>query len=377
MLAHMAYPPAHLRLPVLAKQESMKATSRPKSLPAQSQPVDPQELARRLSVVLAEQRAHSDRKRRARTYAAIDLQQHSLSSRPNRNVDQLLPDCVGETESEIGIAHKTYRSSSHEETPFEHTNYQKPGSSSTRKSHDGLGNMPSYRHVPKVAASQFTSTTTAVSPSELGTIHPLSRQALSFHLDGPNASLAAKAIACDAAPRETNKALRRAQSMRERQYKRNQVDVPILPRTSELGTALYPLSPGPFENGVDDESRDARRMSTGTMLGRSEPRPVEPFEMATVLLSPEKSEIVYQPSKNRVDWTQSDESTKANAAVQPAFTRLELRKTDSKWKLRGRLGSFGRHSKEDKLLTPPPEESVATDTSARSPIIGFFSLFKR
>ncbi|KAG5954713.1 hypothetical protein E4U58_007492 [Claviceps cyperi] len=376
MLAHMAYSPTHLRLPVLAKQESIKATSRPKSLPAQSQPVDPQELARRLCVVLAEQRAHSNRKRRARTYAAINLQQHSLNSRPNRNVDQPLPNCVGDPESEIGVASKTDRSSSHE-TSFEHTNHQKPGSSSTRKSHDGLGNMPSYRHVPKVAASQFTSTTTAASPSEKGPIHPLSRQALSFHLDGPNASLAAKTTACDAAPRETNKALRRAQSMRERQYKRNQVDGPNLPRTSELGTTLYPLSPGSFDNGVDDESRDARRMSTGSMLGRSEPRPVEQFEMAAVLLSREKSEIVNPPSKIRVDWTQSDESTKANAVVQPAFTRLELRKTDSKWKLRGRLGSFGRHSKEDKMLTPPPEESVATDTSARSPINGFFSLFKR
>ncbi|KAG6242936.1 hypothetical protein E4U25_002622 [Claviceps purpurea] len=376
MLAHMAYPPTHPRLPVLAKQESIKATSRPKSLPAQSQPVDPQELSRRLSVVLAEQRAYSDRKRRARTHAAINLQQHSLNSRPNRNVDQPLPDCVRGTESEIGIANKTERSSSYEDTLFEHVNHQKPGSSSAQKSHDGLEDMPTYRHVPKVAASQFTSTTTAASPSENGPIHPLSRQALSFHLDGPNASLAAKAIACDAAPRETNKALRRAQSMRERQYKRNQVDGPILPRTSELGTALYPLSPGPFDHGIDDESRDARRMSTGSMLGRSEPRPIEPFEMAAVLLSPEKSEIVNQ-SKNRVDWTQSDESTKGNAVVQPAFTRLELRKTDSKWKLRGRLGSFGRHSKEDKLPTPPPEESVAMDTPARSPIIGFFSLFKR
>ncbi|KAG6170473.1 hypothetical protein E4U11_002384 [Claviceps purpurea] len=376
MLAHMAYPPTHPRLPVLAKQESIKATSRPKSLPAQSQPVDPQELSRRLSVVLAGQRAYSDRKRRARTHAAINLQQHSLNSRPNRNVDQPLPDCVRGTESEIGIANKTERSSSYEDTLFEHVNHQKPGSSSAQKSHDGLEDMPTYRHVPKVAASQFTSTTTAASPSENGPIHPLSRQALSFHLDGPNASLAAKAIACDAAPRETNKALRRAQSMRERQYKRNQVDGPILPRTSELGTALYPLSPGPFDHGIDDESRDARRMSTGSMLGRSEPRPVEPFEMAAVLLSPEKSEIVNQ-SKTRVDWTQSDESTKGNAVVQPAFTRLELRKTDSKWKLRGRLGSFGRHSKEDKLPTPPPEESVAMDTPARSPIIGFFSLFKR
>ncbi|KAG6175022.1 hypothetical protein E4U51_007379 [Claviceps purpurea] len=376
MLAHMAYPPTHPRLPVLAKQESIKATSRPKSLPAQSQPVDPQELSRRLSVVLAGQRAYSDRKRRARTHAAINLQQHSLNSRPNRNVDQPLPDCVRGTESEIGIANKTERSSSYEDTLFEHVNHQKPGSSSAQKSHDGLEDMPTYRHVPKVAASQFTSTTTAASPSENGPIHPLSRQALSFHLDGPNASLAAKAIACDAAPRETNKALRRAQSMRERQYKRNQVDGPILPRTSELGTALYPLSPGPLDHGIDDESRDARRMSTGSMLGRSEPRPVEPFEMAAVLLSPEKSEIVNQ-SKTRVDWTQSDESTKGNAVVQPAFTRLELRKTDSKWKLRGRLGSFGRHSKEDKLPTPPPEESVAMDTPARSPIIGFFSLFKR
>ncbi|KAG6010284.1 hypothetical protein E4U21_007333 [Claviceps maximensis] len=384
MLVHTAYPANHLQVSGMATQMSIKAQSKPKTQLAQSQPVDPAELSRRLSVVLAEQKARSDRKRRlARTDAAVKHEQNSLHSQPKRNDHQPFSCSAGRMTTDIRTTHKTEHPSSHEGTSSaDHLSPKKPSISSTQIVQDELEKKHTYRHVPKVAASQFASTTKPELASEKSAIHVLSRQAMRFHLDGPNASLAGRTNDSDA-PCEKNKALKRAQTMRERQYKRNPIDKTGLPVTSERDMALYPLAPccmHPDESKCDkpddDESRDARRMSTGSMLGRSEPRTVEPFNLAAALLSPEKSELVGQPKQHRADWTQSDESTIANIVVQPVSTRSDLRKTESKWKLSGRLGSFGRHNKEDKPPTPP-EESVALDAAPKSPITGFLLRFKR
>ncbi|KAG5978755.1 hypothetical protein E4U55_005998 [Claviceps digitariae] len=367
----------------MATQTSIKASSKPRPQPAQSQPVDPQELSRRLSLVLAEQKARSDRKRRqARTDAAVNPEQHSLNSRPNRNNDRPFSSTEVRMKTDIGITHKTEHPSSYEGKSLGRLSPKKSSTSSTQNVQDGPETKHTYRHIPKVAASQFTRTTTTESASEKGPIHVLSRQAMRFHLDGPNASLAARVNDSDA-PCEKNKALKRAQSMRERHYRRNPMDKTSLPITSEPDMALYPLKPCYMhqddlncDKAVDDEPKDARRMSTGSMLGRSEPRPVEPFDLAAAVVSPEKSDLAGQPKQHRVDWTQSDEPTMANIVVRPLPARSELRKTESKWKLRGRLGSFGRHNKEDKLATPP-EESIALDAVPKSPITGFLSRFKR
>ncbi|KAG5952358.1 hypothetical protein E4U53_001040 [Claviceps sorghi] len=385
MLVHRAYPPNRLQLPVIAAQTGIKASSKPKSQLAQSQPVDPHELSRRLSVVLAEQKARSERKRRhARTDVASQLEQHSLDGGPYSNDYQLLSSSADRAKPKVNITHEMEHLSLHEGPSLHRLSPNKFSTSSTQNVQDEPENKHTYRHVPKVAASQFASTTTAESASEMASIHVLSRQAIKFHLDGPNASLAVRRLNDSDAPYEKNRAMKRAQSMRERQYKRNPIDKTRLPITSELDMALYPAKPCYMhqddlkcDKTVDVESRDARRMSTGSMLGRSEPRPVEAFDPAAAGLSPEKPELVGHQKQQRVDWTQSDETIIANPVVQPVHhTRSELRKAESKWKLRGRLGSLGRHNKEYKLPTPP-EELGTLDAPPKSPITGFLSRFKR
>ncbi|KAG5928196.1 hypothetical protein E4U42_001136 [Claviceps africana] len=368
----------------MAAQTGIEASSKPKSQLAQSQPVDPYELSRRLSVVLAEQKARSDRKRRQPTTAvAVQLEQHSLSSGPHRNDYQSLSSSADRAKTEVGITHKTGRLPLHEGPSLHHLNLQKSSTSSTQNVQDEPENKHTYRHIPKVAASQFASTTMAESTSEKASIHVLSRQAIRFHLDGPNANLAVRRLNDSDAPCEKNRAMKRAQSMRERQYKRNPIDKTRLPATSELDMALYPTKPCHMhqddlkcDNTVDVESGDSRRMSAGSMMGRLEPRHVEAFDQTAASLSPEKPDLVGHPKQQRVDWTQSDETRIASTVVQPLHTRSELRKAESKWKLRGRLGSFGRHNKEYKPPTPP-EEAGALDAPPKSPITGFLSRFKR
>ena len=67
MLATMSFPSesrATLARPL--HRPSAKATSRQKLRPSQSQPLDPNELKKRLDVVVAERKAHSEKKKRAR-----------------------------------------------------------------------------------------------------------------------------------------------------------------------------------------------------------------------------------------------------------------------------------------------------------------------
>lgn len=201
----------------------------------QSKALDPEDLTRRLQVVLAEQKAVAERKKRAR--AAVEAERQANAAAAARNASVLHPGQhgipLGPTAPSTLIQKKQVTASkSHgkliSRDSSEHApkaeKLQKIGrknstsSSSNRNSEDAA--PPNYRHVPQVAASQFARTTTTETVTEKHLLHKLSRQAMKFHMQGPNAM--ASMAASDLTPSEQNKALRRVQSMRERQYERNQ-----------------------------------------------------------------------------------------------------------------------------------------------------------
>ncbi|KAK7978347.1 hypothetical protein PG996_004391 [Apiospora saccharicola] len=94
-----------------------------------------------------------------------------------------------------------------------------------------------YHHVPQVAAQQFARTATAkASMSDMSTVHPLARQALKFHIDGSAAERTE--LEHSKSPAEQNRALRRAQSTRERLQERNQFqdDAPLF--AASVATAI-------------------------------------------------------------------------------------------------------------------------------------------
>ncbi|KAK2591419.1 hypothetical protein QQS21_010883 [Conoideocrella luteorostrata] len=386
MLVNMGYPTDH-NMSMRTKQKPIAARPKPKAQPYQSQPVDAGELSRRLSAVLAEQRAHSERRRRGRAEAE-KLKVSTLAHRSKQSANPGSSTSVARRGYDDVSTEKAERSSPQGGSPPPR-NKSKPSDTkrSSRSSHRGsegdLDHSATYRHVPKVAASQFARTTTVESSADKGPIHKLSKKAMKFHLEGPNASLTTSVTNPDASPCEQTKALKRAQSMRERHYERNPIHEPSLPTTFELDVSIHLQGP---ENilqtrvkqgkGEDGAVREARRMSTGSILGRTEAPTVDPFEMTIAFLSPEKPEVIGDPNEHRVDWTQSDEVTASRFNSHLAETHHELRKPESKWTLRGRLGSFGRHGKDDKLPSPP-DEAVLHDSSPKSPISGFLSRFKR
>ncbi|KAH6608002.1 hypothetical protein Trco_004315 [Trichoderma cornu-damae] len=441
---HDAQAAARQPLPCRA---STKASSRhhgqkPKPQPQRPTPFDPDDLTRRLHVVLAEQKANAERKKRAR--AAVEAQRQANAAAVARNASVLHPGQRGIplgptapstyiqkkeiTASKSLVGDASRRSS---EFPAKADKTHKAGmkNSTTSSSDRNSGDTPpsSYRHVPQVAASQFARTTTAETVLEKHLMHKLSRQAMKFHMQGPNA--AAAGLAPDLAPSEQNKALRRVQSMRERQYERNQFQHShTLAATAEVDEKLASAAPHTFQEYlrskgldlVDEPSKEMRRRSVGAVLGMMAPADFETIERSLSCAEHHQSAanhpdiLPFNPDEHRVDWTQSDEaallhqhkqqqhghqhqqqqqqSQQSQQSHQPQQQQQQqqaqpqndtaghnvLRKADSRWALRTKFGSFSK--KGEKLPSPteekdkePPVESPKSPTKTG----GLFARFKR
>ncbi|PON20936.1 hypothetical protein TGAM01_v210221 [Trichoderma gamsii] len=385
----------------------------------QSKALDPEDLTRRLQVVLAEQKAVAERKKRAR--AAVEAERQANAAAAARNASVLHPGQhgipVGPTAPSTFIQKKQITASkSHgkliSRESSEHApkaeKLQKAGrknstsSSSDRNSEDAAPS--NYRHVPQFAASQFARTTTVETVTEKHLLHKLSKQAMKFHMEGPNAM--ASMAASDLTPSEQNKALRRVQSMRERQYERNQFQHNhTLATTAEIDEK--PASPATahtfqeHRKSKEETNKVLRRRSVGAILGMMISADPEP---ARASLSSAENQSVATHSdvlpvnadEHRVDWTQSDEAAliqqqqqqkqqpqqqlqQPQQPMKASISQNALRKSESRWALRTKLGNLGK--KSDKLSSPTEEKDEESPIeSPKSPLAkagGIFARFKR
>ncbi|EGR47915.1 uncharacterized protein TRIREDRAFT_108157 [Trichoderma reesei QM6a] len=397
----------------------------PKPQAQRPKPFDPDDLTRRLHVVLAEQKAHAERKKRAR--AALDAERQANAAAVARNASALHPGQrgipMGPTAPSTQIQKKEATASkSLIPTAPRDAGQDAPKTKTERLHRAGLRNSTSsssnrnsedtppsnYRHIPQVAASQFARTTTTETVTEKHLVHKLSRQAIKSHVQGPNA---AAGRASDFVPAEQTKALRRAQSMRERQYERNQFQQPhILAATAEVDERPATTAPHNFKeylhhkslDALDEPSKEMRRRSMGAILGMMISRDAETAELSHT--SSENYSAANHsdtgpanPDEHRVDWTQSDEaailrqqkqqqqqqqqqlhSQQPQQSQKSAAGPNVLRKSESKWALRTKLGGFTK--KADKLSSPTEEkdaESLAERPKSPTKSGGLFARFKR
>ncbi|RFU75677.1 hypothetical protein TARUN_6570 [Trichoderma arundinaceum] len=421
LYVHDAKVAAHQPLPFRA---SAKGPSRHHGQKPQSQrpkPFDPDDLTRRLHIVLAEQKAHAERKKRAR--AAVEAERQANAAAVARNASILHPGQrgipLGPTAPSTYIqkkditASRSHVRSAHRDSneyPLKADKPHKAGmknsttSSSNRNSEDTSSS--SYRHVPQVAASQFARTTTTETVTEKHLMHKLSRQAMKFHMEGPNAKAG---LTADLTPSEQNKALRRVQSMRERQYERNQFQhTHSLATTTEVDEKLATAAPHTFQEYLkskgldllDAPNKEMRRRSVGAildMVAPTKPEAVErPLSCVENQSAASHSDILpTNPDEHRVDWTQSDEAAilqqqkqqqqqQSQQQVQPPQPQKStaghnvLRKAESKWALRTKFGSFSK--KGEKLSSPTEDKDKESPAeSPKSPVKsgGLFARFKR
>ncbi|KAK3297616.1 uncharacterized protein B0H64DRAFT_473702 [Chaetomium fimeti] len=390
---------------------------------------DPNELTRRLYVVLAEQKVHAERRRRARGETSNQKDGHGqVSSSRSKEARQKAAEPPADLITELRRTESTKHKPSHPATAG-------PGPDSQSEA---------YRHVPQEAAKQFTRTTTVENMRDTSLIHKLSKHALKFHLEGPKSvrpgggSNGAPEPAL--APGELTRALQQTQTQRNQLLDRNQfqrtrtleeaarLEHPhphAAPRrTHTLEDELSRILPGSSSHHSSSQAKHLRRNSTGnTVTTHPTDNPatttttttharhsliastaapdtlvmdtlLEDDSTTTTTGGDEEGDALglgrfAAAERARVDWTQSDEAagrvgggghshshSHSHARATGGGPKLLLlspllRKADSLWTLRGRRGSKDSSGGEEVQSPTTPTAAAAAKGK------GFFGRFKR
>ncbi|KAH6850879.1 hypothetical protein B0I37DRAFT_353308 [Chaetomium sp. MPI-CAGE-AT-0009] len=373
--------------------------------------LDPHELTRRLYVVLAEQKAHAERRRRARD----ETSNHKNGLDPVSSTRSREARPPADLITELRRTESTKHKPSHPATTGPVPNSQ----------------SEAYHHVPQEAAKQFTRTTTVENMRDTNLIHKLSKHALKFHLEGPKTvrpSGSNTTTEPALAPAELTRALQQTQTQRNQLLDRNQFQRtrileeaarlehphphphPAAPRrTHTLEDELSRILPG-SSSSSHHYPKHLRRNSTGnTITTHQTDNPVTtatyarhsliasgaaPDTLVMDTLLEDDSAAAATAERARVDWTQSDEARAAGgghghghghvrgaSGSGPKLLLLSplLRKADSLWTLRGRRGSkdsVGSGGGAGGVVGGGEEvQSPTTPTAAKGK--GFFGRFKR
>lgn len=384
--------------PTLVAARPAANPAKPKSRPVPGQPFDPNELSLRLRLVLAEQKAASEKKRRVRaeverhrkeaTIARIRADGHGEADRPRDGPALTVAPAPTSDPSGASRGSRTkpsiqptsvVPSAANDRQPNRPLSREPQGGSrakgsktdSPAKSSSETKGDETHPYVPREAASQFARTTTSAGMMLDGSLaHRLSRQALKAHLMGQGNDRGV----------ERKKSLRKSQSNLDRLTNRAAVQHSRIPEESagierirdtsnHRHTFQGSLGGGRKSSEMIQESH--RRSSTGDLL-EAYHRNDEHRQSVLVEEAIDGEDDLIDPAtadEHRVDWTQSDEAQRSASAN-------ALRPKPSFWTLRGRLGGF-RH-REDKSPSPPERQAdgPALPLSPKSPRTGFFSRFK-
>lgn len=409
------------------EQNFVRAQSKPLKPKPQTQqgPFDPEELSRRLYVVLADQKARSERKsvktedaklKDARSWTRRHLGKEASVGKPKETALETAAPAQSSSKRTTSLKPTGSTSSTELKKQKSPTLITQRKESKANPAKEAPKPAPepvaTYHHVPQEAAKQFARTTSIPAMRDNGSnnqAHQLSKQALKLHLAaGAGAhSSSLRAAATEETATSPVERLLKDRGRVDEWRTRIPEDVPEADEDrAEYHTApQHHAQPQPHTFQAElarlttPPSHDAeqnRRNSTGDLFDRpggdtrlSMVLVVGHASLADVLEDATPPPDPAAADEHRVDWTQSDERPAAAAAPRthsapllaqrhkPLLSPL-LRKADSKWTLRGRLGSGGRGSAA--AAAQEKGESPASPTSPRSPTkekSGFFAKFKR
>ncbi|RYP10410.1 hypothetical protein DL765_008106 [Monosporascus sp. GIB2] len=325
-----------------------RQTCRQTRASARSQPIDADDLRRRLYVVLTEQEASKQRKRHAKLEAAAaKLGEEGKAREQQRGATISTVEGAGECR----VGNSSTNANGNDKT-------SDPGAALGIEQSSGTTAAVPYRHVPQVAASQFARTTTAEAINKKH-VHRLSYPALHFLIDGEDR---AEAESGNMAGGRRN-LLRRVRSQREKVYGRNQFQHSI---------------------SMDGDSAAEGRMNTRQSRHTICVKPSSSnFSMRRTALEEystdeDSAHEIFIPdlataNEHRVDWTQSDEVHETRKQTRGPM----LHRVESIWTLRGKLGNLIRHQKEETPAMIHEEDTSSSSTLPKSNRRAFLGIFKR
>ncbi|KAK0652184.1 hypothetical protein B0T16DRAFT_405634 [Cercophora newfieldiana] len=330
---------------------------------------DPDELTRRLHGVLAEQRAHAERKRRTREAVALAAEARAATS--SRSPRTTAPAPNAPLTSNPPHVHPSHSQQQH----------QHPSRPDDLASSSSPGASGDYHHVPREAARQFTRTTTQELMREHAHIHEIHQRALKMHMDvraahTPDTSVNPSEFARMRVPhqpqhqRRTGSDATAAMMMASRNRQTMMHGHNLLDGTGTWrrrnSTGCDPAMVDRTVVTVEAVAADGTSPGTGSDGTTPPDEPVQQF-----------------PPEPRTDWTQSDEATARHNNSRPKTMLLSplLRKADSLWGLRSRLkkdaaGQEGTMAQEGQKEKEKEKEQVSSPGGSKSPR-KFFSKFIR
>ncbi|RYP09713.1 hypothetical protein DL764_001139 [Monosporascus ibericus] len=322
-------------------------TRRQTRMSARSQPIDADDLRRRLYVVLTEQEASRQRKRHAKLEApAAKLGEEEKAKERQRRAT--ISTVKGTRECRVG--NSSTNANGNDKT-------SDPGTALGVEQSSGTTPAAPYRHVPQVAASQFARTTTAEALNKKH-IHRLSYPALHFHIDGKGR---AEAESGNKRGGLLNP-LRRVRSQREKVYERNQFQHSV---SMDGG----PAAEGRINTRQNRHTICVEPSSSNFSMRRTAQDYSTDEDSAHEVFIPDLTTA----NEHRVDWTQSDE---AHETRKPTRGPL-LHRVESAWALRGKIGNLIRHQKEERPAVIHEEDKSSSSTLPKSNRRGFLGRFKR
>ncbi|RYP58891.1 hypothetical protein DL769_008752 [Monosporascus sp. CRB-8-3] len=325
-----------------------RQTRRQTRVLARSQPIDADDLRRRLYVVLTEQEASKQRKRHAKLEAAAAKLGEEAKAREQQRGATI---STVEGAGECRVGNSSTNANCNDKA-------SDPGPALGVGQSSGTTAAAPYRHVPQVAASQFARTTTAEAIDKK-LVHRLSYPALHFYIDGEGRAEAESGNTAG----ERRNLLRRVRSQRENVYERNQFQHSI---SMDGGSAA--------EGRMNTRQRPyticAKPLSSNFSMRRTAPE-----DYSTDEDSPHELFIpdLTTANEHRVDWTQSDELHETRKPTRGPL----LHRVESIWTLRGKLGNLIRHQKEERPAMIREEDKSSSSTLPKSNRRGFLGRFKR
>ncbi|KAI0009317.1 hypothetical protein F4779DRAFT_379579 [Xylariaceae sp. FL0662B] len=360
---------------------------------AKSQPFDADDLRRRLNVVIAEQELQEKkRKERLEAQARAAQEKHGSVTTQHKTAEieadrtsfaaRMAKD---KRVTASSLSRATTNKSSEAEAKQSKTKsiqnkLRRKSSRGVESTMEHTEKLTPYHHVPQEAAAQFERTATAFSVRDRSLVHSLSQAALNFHMEGRPFDRAE--LESSTTPAQQQRALRRAQSHREKLRERNQFQQTHLPEersSSEENPCLLRQA----TSGGKAHGRSERQSSFGNILEDEvlAVRPPAVHDLPTDQISSEET-LVVDPAtahEHRVDWTQSDE-----VYEKPKRTKSPLlRKADSIWTLKARFGNFTKqhshnhHRDEKTVVREKGAAAFAPPLPPKSHKLGFLARFKR
>lgn len=198
-----------------------------------SQPFDPEDLRRRLYVVIAEREAQNERRQRQRVdalpakKAQVERErdiQHLFIERLAATADRPAADSKATSRWSGSLSRSNNKLQSSRQDKLRHRASMTASSDSTDRNTSATGG--GYRHIPEQAAAQFSRTTTSTGmqggDNHKSLVHSLSRAALRFYSEGPSSSADRRAIDTSITPGRQRSLLQRGRAQQEKQHGRNQ-----------------------------------------------------------------------------------------------------------------------------------------------------------